>query len=154
MTSMVLYNYVVIISRGLITKKIKWSQCIARLTHHCLQVIMTMLCAAEPTERGCSTSDGSITGCSYTNVNGVIHYSCQCAGSRCNKKVMAEGGRSIRSIGSQSKATITHAAAAMFAVVVIRSAWANSTLGKRQENWQRKWTYFVLPSGCSGTFKH
>ena len=84
-----------------------------------LLVIMTMLCAAEPTERGCSTSDGSITGCSYTNVNGVIHYSCQCAGSRCNKKVLAAGGRSI---GSQSKATITHAAAAMFAVVVIRSA--------------------------------
>ena len=52
----------------------------------------------------------------------MIHYSCQCAGSRCNKKVMAEGGRSIRSIGSLSKATITHAAAAMFAVVVIRCA--------------------------------
>jgi len=118
---MVLYNYVVIISRGLITKKNKVITVYSRVDTPLL-VIMTMLCAAEPTERGCSTSDGSTTGCSYTNVNGVIHYSCQCAGSRCNKKVMAEGGRSIRSIGSQSKATITHAAAAMFAVFVIRSA--------------------------------
>jgi len=87
-----------------------------------------MLCAAEPTVRGCST--GGSTGCTGTVVGGVTVNTCQCADSRCNNKVVAPGGTTSRPINDQSKAAqpkaahsaITYAAAAMFAVVVIRSA--------------------------------
>ena len=49
-----------------------------------------MLCAAEPTVRGCST--GGSTGCRYTVVGGVTVHTCRCADSRCNYKVVAPGG--------------------------------------------------------------
>jgi len=80
-----------------------------------LTLCITMLCAAEPIVRGCS-SDRS-TGCRKTVVNGVTISECTCARSRCNHNVLATGGQS-----KAAYSAITYAAAAMFAVVVMRSA--------------------------------